>query len=1089
MTGDFEVKHEGTILMRSPSFRIRLLGELDLRHDGVPLPPLESARAASLLAYLLLHREAPQPRQRLAFLLWPDSTERQARTNLRHVLHNLRRALPDSDRFLEVTTRTLRWRAGAPFWLDVAAFEEALSRAEREAPDGGAALREAVELYAGDLLEGSYEEWLLEEREWLRQRYLQALERLVAVLEARGEYAQAIPYAGRLLRHDPLREETYRLLMRLHDVRGDRARALRVYHVCAATLERELGIEPSAPTREAYEALLPLEEHEPTERQAGRVAGPPLVGRGVEWNRLVALWRATESGLAQFVLVTGEPGIGKSRLIEEFRSWCAHRGTVTAEARSYASEGALAYGPVVTWLRSEAFKAHLKRLDRARLTELARLLPELLSQVPDLVRPEPLSEADQRQRLFDAVARAVLAPGAPVLLVADNLHWCDRETLQFLHYLLRVAPKARLLVAATARREEAGPRHPLNDLITALQALECFTEIQLDRLAREETATLAGWFAGRALEEPDADRLYGETEGNPLFVVEALRAGWTSEGAGRGWMSPKVQAVIESRLAQLSGPARDLVGVAATIGREFTPDVLAFAALTDEETLVRGLDELWRRRIVREHGAEAYDFSHDKIRQVAYLALSPARRRHHHLRVAQALKRLQDPESASGQLAAHYERAGAADEAVTWYGRAAEVAQQLHANIETIRLLDRALDLLRALPATSERQARELEILTTLPASLGWTEGWASERLAAVQQRALDLARALGVEPAPPLLRSLAVASLARRDFAAARGFGDQLRARGERDADDVLLVEASYVLGIAAFWSGEFEAARRHFEAAVDRYRLEHRGVHLLRYGMDPKVVCLSRLGNTLWFLGYPEAATWARDAALELAEEIGHPASRSTALSFAAILALEMRDLDGVRRYLGAWIAGRGGDETRPTRATMETFGGFIEVLDGREEAGIARIQRSLNEARTGDYAPGLRAFLVRLLLEACKVAGDARAGLAVADRALAWGAADRIWEAEARRLRAEFLASLGAAAKEVEAELRRALAVARRQGAKMFELRAAASLLRYRMERGDGLGVSEARDLLAGIFDALPEGRDTADLREAATLLART
>jgi len=200
-------------------------------------------------------------------------------------------------------------------------------------------------------------------------------------------------------------------------------------------------------------------------------------------------------------------------------------------------------------------------------------------------------------------------------------------------------------------------------------------------------------------------------------------------------------------------------------------------------------------------------------------------------------------------------------------------------------------------------------------------------------------------------------------------------------------------------------------------------------------------------------------------------------------------MRDLDRVRQYLGAWLAGRGDDETRPTRAAMETFGGFIEVLDGREEAGIARIQRSLDEARTGDYAPGLRAFLVRLLLEACKVAGDARAGLAVADRARAWGGADRLWEAETRRLRAEFLASLGVPAKDVEAEFERALAVARRQGAKMFELRAAASLLRYRMERGDGPGTSEARDLLAEILDALPEGRDTPDLREAATLLART
>ncbi|HEX2183788.1 MAG TPA: AAA family ATPase [Rubrobacteraceae bacterium] len=1070
--------------MGSPTLRIRLLGELDLRYDGAPLPPLESARAASLLAYLLLHREAPQPRQRLALLLWPDSTESQARTNLRHVLHNLRRALPDPDRFLDVTPRTLQWRADAPFWLDVAAFEDAVAQ-EKGNADSLTALRKAAELYTGDLLEGSYDEWLLEEREWLRQRYVETLQRLATLLEERRDHARAIPYAERLLRQDPLREETYRLLMRLHDARGDRARALRVYHVCAATLERELAVEPSAPTREAYEALLPL-ELEPAERQIG---GPPLIGRAPERARLSTLWRAAESGQAGMVLVTGEPGVGKTRLVEEFRSWCAHRGAVTAEARSYPAEGVLAYGPVVAWLRSEAFESRLERLDRARLTELSRLLPELLSKVPGLARPEPLSEEDQRQRLFDAAARTIFAAGAPLLLVADDLHWCDRETLQFLHYLLRAAPRARLLVVATARREEVDGRHPLNDLLAGLQAMERLTEIEVGRLTREETAVLAERLAGYPLEEPD--RLYAETEGNPLFVVEALRAGWKGGSTERGWISPKVQAVISSRLAQVSEPARDLAGVAATIGREFTSDVLAQASGVDEETLVSGLDELWRRRIVREQGADAYDFSHDKIREVAYLALSPARRRQLHLRVARALERAHahDPGPVTGQLAVHYERAGATEEAITWYVRAAEVAQQLHANVEVGRILDSALDLLHTLPETPERDTRELSILSALQTSLGWVEGWASERLAAVQNHALDLAATLGVEPAPPLLRSMAITSLARRDFAAARGFGGRLYARGVRDADGMLLVEADYVLGIAAFWQGELDAARKHFQAAVDRYRPDQHHAHLLRYGLDPNVICLSRLGNTLWFLGYPEAATRARDEALALAEEIGHPFSREVALVFASVLALDMRDPDRIREYAAMLAAERREAEARVTRAASEAFGGYVDVLDGREEAGITRIQRSLDDTRTGDYAPGGRAVHVRILLEACAVSGDARTGLAVADRALTWGDADRLWEVETRRLRAEFLAALGSPVQDIEAELERALAVARRQGARMLELRTVASLLRHRMERGDGPGAREARALLAGIFDTLPEGRDTRDLREAATILAQT
>ena len=208
------------------------------------------ARAESLLAYLLLHRDAPQPRQRLAFLLWPDSSEAQARTNLRHVLHTLRRALPDADRFLDVAPRTLRWRRTRRCWLDVAVFEEALARrrGSRRARSGRttAAICSRAATTTGCSRSASGCAISISTRSSARPRGAGA-----------RRLGRAVRYAERLVRHDPLREETYRLLMRLHAARGDRARALRAYHVCTATLERELGVEPSAATREAYEALLP----------------------------------------------------------------------------------------------------------------------------------------------------------------------------------------------------------------------------------------------------------------------------------------------------------------------------------------------------------------------------------------------------------------------------------------------------------------------------------------------------------------------------------------------------------------------------------------------------------------------------------------------------------------------------------------------------------------------------------------------------------------------------------------------------------------------------------------------------------------
>jgi DNA-binding SARP family transcriptional activator len=1068
---------------------IRLFGAVDLRYGDRSLLPLTSARAESLLAYLVLHREAPQARQRLAFLFWPDSTETQARTNLRHALHDLRRALPDPDRFLDVTPRTLRWRVEAPYWLDVAAFAETLARADAQTEDQGlAALTDAVEIYRGDLLDGFYDDWVLAEREHLRTRYLVALERLITLLCERGDHARAIAYAERFLHHDPLNEAAYRHLMRLHHASGQQARALQIYHRCSATLERELGIAPSPETRQSYDALLPakpdrLAPHAP--RPSVASSGPSLVGRASEWRRLTAAWEDADRGHAQLVLVSGEPGVGKTRLIEEFRSWAARRGAVTAVARSYASEGAMAFGPLVAWLRSAEIRSCLDRLDGAARADLAPLLPDLLSApAANALLPEAPGAA-QRQRLFDAAGRALLAAGGPMLLVADDIQWCDPDTLQFLHYLLRAEPNTQLLVAATARREEIDRQHPANALIAGLHALDRIAEIELERLGRDDTVMLAAQLAGHPLGDLAGDHLFRETEGNPLFVVEAVRSGWDAT-ADADRFSPKVQAVIEDRLAQVSEPARDLIGLAATIGREFTPDVLAQASEVDEDALVRGLDELWQRRIVREQGASAYDFSHDKIREVVYQALSPARRRHQHLRVATALESLyaHDPGPVSGQLAMHYERAGAVDEAIAWSVRAAEAAQRVYADAEAARLLDRARALLLTLPETPARGSREMAILAALSASLGTAEGFASTRLAVVHRRAQTLAADLGVELAPPLLRSLAVASLSGSDFPAAQRFGRQLRARGERDADDVLLVESEYVLGIAAFWQGQFASARAHFAAAIARYRPDERRAHLSQYGLDPKVVCLSRLGNTLWFLGHAEAAAQARDAALSLADEIAHPYSKEVALVFAAHLALDMRDWDDVRHFAARLTAELGDRSWRPTLVSGATVSAFVDVLDGRTAEGIARIQQILAETRGAEHAPGMQAATVRVLLEACAGAGEARAGLAAANRLLTMKAC--LWEAEARRQRAKFLAALGAAQEEVEAALARALETARRQEARSLELRIAASILRLRQRSADEPAITEARAAVEAILAVMPEGRDTPDVREATALL---
>jgi DNA-binding SARP family transcriptional activator len=947
---------------------VRLLGGLDLRLDGRQLPPLSSARAESLLAYLLLHRDAPQSRQRIAFLLWPDSSEGQARTNLRHLLHKLRRALPDAERFLDLTPRTLQWRSDAPCRLDVAEFERAVAKE---------AWAEALDAYGGELLAGAYDDWLLEERERLSELYVRALERL-----ARADVA----YAERLVRADPLREESYRLLMGLYDAAGDRARALRVYHACAAALERELGVEPSAATRAVYEALLPGVEAAPA------VSRPALVGRADESARLQELWQTAERGRALLVLVSGEAGIGKTRLVEELATACVQRGVAVAEARSYAAEGALAFGPVVQWLRV-------------------------------LGVPRPPEGAD-RHELFDALADVLIAD-TPLLLVADDVQWADRDTLQFLHYLLRAHPNARLLVAATARREEVGPAGALGELVTALEVRDQLEAIELRRLTRAETAALAAGLGAKAPPE----RLYEETEGNPLFVVEAVRAGAA--------MTPRVRAVISSRMAHVSREARELLGVAATAGREFTAEVVGAAAGVEEDALVRSLDELWRRGIVRAHGHEAYDFSHGKLRDAVYEQLSPAQRRRNHRRIAEALERLADPDAASAQVAAHYEQAGIPERAIDWYERAAAVAKRMHAAAEAVRLFTRAVEL-------GPEPARELELLTGLPAALMAVDGYQSKRTLTMHERALEIVARLGREPGAPLLRSIGLARLAQGDDEGTLAVAEQLAARAARDGDRMMGAEAEYLLGVTAFWQGELGRARRHLEAAVAGADPDLSGEYLLDYGTDPAVVCGTRLAVLLWLQGHTDEALRARDEALERAERLDHPYNAVTARCFAAWLALELGDLARLRADLEL-IDARGGPQAGFWR---EVLSAYVDVREGRR-SGLVRAARAIAAAGVVP-APGFEVLIGRLAVAVHEAAGDVRGGLEAAEIALERNGRRRVCEAEFRRVRADCLLALGRQ-EEAAAELDRALEVARSQGARALEERVLESMRNARGTAG--------------------------------------
>jgi DNA-binding SARP family transcriptional activator len=285
--------------MMVPTLHIRLLGDFSLMYGDQQVTSLNTTRLHSLLAYLMLHRDVPQQRQHLAFLFWPDATESQARNNLRQLLHQLRQVFPAVEHYLTTDTHMLYWHPVTSFHLDVAEFEQALALADTAGRRSDhraqqAALEQADSLFRGELLPGCYDEWILPERDRLHQYHLQVLEHLLRLFEGQGDYVTAIRFAQRLLALDPLSEDLYRRLMNLFALNNDRASALRAYHTCVTTLQREMGVDPDSATCEAYERLMQQETpFIPARAQQTLLSDTPtLIGRKREWGALQKAWFA-----------------------------------------------------------------------------------------------------------------------------------------------------------------------------------------------------------------------------------------------------------------------------------------------------------------------------------------------------------------------------------------------------------------------------------------------------------------------------------------------------------------------------------------------------------------------------------------------------------------------------------------------------------------------------------------------------------------------------------------------------------------------------------------------------------------------------
>jgi class 3 adenylate cyclase/predicted ATPase len=837
----------------------------------------------------------------------------------------------------------------------------------------------------------------------------------------------------------------------------------------------------------------------------------PLVGRESEVALLVERWQQSQAGLGQVVLLSGEAGIGKSRLVEVLRQRVVSAGSLGIVLRCSPYHTHSALYPVIQhlqrvleWRRDETPAATLDTLERTlqvydlAADEAVPLVAALLSvPIPEgRYPPVVLTPQQQRQRTLDALTTWLLAEAErrPVLAVWEDLHWADPSTLELLGLVIDQVPTARMLTLVTARPEFRPPWAPCSHL----------TQLMLGRLPPPQVETMVRQLTGgKPLPAEVLTQVVARTDGVPLFVEELIKmlleSGLVREEADRyaltGPLPPlaipaTLQDSLMARLDRLS-TARAVAQLGAVLGREFAYELLRAVAPMDEATVQRGLAQLVDAELLYQRGRPPqarYLFKHALIQETAYQSLLKSTRQQYHQRSAQALA-AQFPEIVATQpeLVAHHDtEAGLTEQAIPYWQRAGQQALQRSANLEAVQHLTTGLALLATRPESPARAQQELDLQMALGPALSSTRGPAAPEVEQTYARARVLCAQVGDTPQLfPTLRGLCRFYQSRGALPMARELGERLSQLAQRTAVPTPRLEAHDALGSTLFFLGEYPAAWIHLEQGITLTEPTTQRALALHIGEAPGVRCLAYAASTLWCLGYPAQAVRRCQEALALAQELTHPHSLAYAQHWAAFLHYRRREAPATLALAEALL----------TLATEQGFPHYVGfgtcwrggalAMQGQGEAGLAQLRQGMATVlATGQGVA--RPLCLILLAEAAGHAGQVDEGRRLlAETLTALEESERgDLLAEAYRLQGELLLRHAVPnTAQAEACFQQALTVARRQQAKSWELRAAMSLSRLWQHQSR---CKEAYDLLAPIYGWFTEGFDTADLQEAQALL---
>ena len=832
----------------------------------------------------------------------------------------------------------------------------------------------------------------------------------------------------------------------------------------------------------------------------------PLVGRQEEMGLLLRAWDGGCRGRGQVVLIQGEAGLGKSRLVQGLRE-AAGKDHIWVAIRCSPFHTASAFYPIIEhlkrvfgWQPEDTAPQHLARLEAGLagfrtlpLAESIRLFADLMSvPLPEDRYPRlSMTAQQQREATLDAIIAWLieLAEGTPVLMAWEDLHWADPTTLETLGMLIEQAPTAAMLVVATYRPELSPPWPQRSHM----------TPITLNRLERPEVETMVGHLAGgRSLPGEVVDHIVAKADGVPLYVEELTKA-----ILGSGVLEAHGDAyVLTGALAQLHIPEtlqdslmarldraprlREVAQLGSVLGREFAYDMISALAGIEEDMLQSGLGQLVVDELLYQRGRpprSRYLFKHALIQDAAYQSLLKRTRQQYHRQVA---KLLEDrfPEVASTQpelVAHHYTEASCPAVAIAYWHKAGVAAASKSANVEAIAQLGRGLALVDALSDMRERAECELDLQMALGPALYATKLPSHPDVGRAYARAWELCRQVGdYSRGFTALRGLYLYHQNLLEIEKAQHFAEEALHVAERLDDAARLVGGHMALGVVLYNRGKLEPALAQFRRGFELF--DPNMLFPDWPGSHPGVQCQFWPALISWMLGYPDRSLEELSAAVGSAETLGHPLTLAQTLCYAALVHVFCHEPSAAADCAERALKICEEHHIAHHHAYALCVDGWALSASGEGEEGLAQIRQGVD-----GFGLGASQHML-LALQADAQLATGKPEVALASAAVGLKAVEKMGgapplEAELHRLRGEALLAGAGTVSEAETAIEKAIAVARRQNAKSWELRAAMSLARLRRQQGRP---QEAAALLAPVYARFTEGFDTADLKAAKALL---